>query len=59
MNLHLAPFPRPVTSLIADFPLEQSDRGWQARSPLLSLLSWAFATGKHGPPSMPLPRWPM
>lgn len=32
VNLHLAPFPRPVTSLIADFPLEQADRGWQARA---------------------------
>ena len=28
-NLHLAPFPRPVSSLIADYPQQQGDHGWQ------------------------------
>ena len=28
-NLYLAPFPRPATSLIADFPYEQGHKGWQ------------------------------
>lgn len=28
-NLHLAPFPRPVSSLVADYPLEQGHKGWQ------------------------------
>ena len=31
-NLHLAPFPRPVSSLIADYPLQQGDHGWQVRT---------------------------
>jgi hypothetical protein len=30
-NLHLAPFPRPVSSLVADYPLEQGHKGWQVR----------------------------
>ena len=29
-NLYLAPFPRPATSLIADYPYEQGHKGWQA-----------------------------
>ncbi|CAL8462880.1 g2414 [Coccomyxa elongata] len=29
VNLHLAPFPRPVSSLVADYPLEQGHKGWQ------------------------------
>ena len=28
-NLYLAPFPRPATSLIADYPYEQGHKGWQ------------------------------
>lgn len=31
VNLHLAPFPRPVSSLVADYPLEQGHKGWQVR----------------------------
>ena len=31
MNLHLAPFPRPVSSLVADYPLEQGHKGWHVR----------------------------
>ena len=30
-NLYLAPFPRPATSLIADYPYEQGHKGWQVR----------------------------
>ena len=28
-NLYLAPFPRPATSLMADYPYEQGHKGWQ------------------------------
>ena len=28
-NLYLAPFPRPATSLVADYPYEQGHKGWQ------------------------------
>lgn len=28
VNLHLAPFPRPATSLVEDFPSEQGHKGW-------------------------------
>ncbi len=31
VNLHLAPFPQPVSSLVADYPLEQGHKGWQVR----------------------------
>ena len=29
VNLHLAPFPRPVSSLVDDFPTEQGHKGWE------------------------------
>ena len=28
-NLHLAPYSKPVVSLIDDFPLQQRHKGWQ------------------------------
>ena len=29
VNLHLAPFPKPASSIVDDFPTEQNHKGWQ------------------------------
>ena len=42
VNLHLAPFPKPISSLADDYPLEQNHKGWQV-SPPSSLLPFKTA----------------
>lgn len=32
MSLHLAPFPKPLSSIVDDFPTEQNHKGWQVRA---------------------------
>ena len=31
-SLHLAPFPRPLASLVEDYPPEQGHKGWLVRA---------------------------
>ena len=43
-NLYLAPFPRPATSLMADYPYEQGHKGWQ-----VGVLSMPFCSNGSAP----------
>ena len=32
VGVHLAPFPKPISSITDDFPTEQNHKGWQVGS---------------------------